>query len=292
MRAITVLVLAAICWLIPVDIDAAVRVRGYTRKDGTYVAPHYRSAPDGNFYNNWSTKGNVNPYTGKAGTRVTPPPGYGRGTYVPDVPRFDYSPTLTTPIAPGTSPSPYRLAAEKRDRERADYWNARGYAFDPTIMSASAMDRKVTDIERAKFWKAKSYDFNPDYMSAASMDRKVQDINRSNHWRERGYDFNADYMSAASMDRKVIDIERAKYWKQRGFDFNAAYLSAASMDREAEKLLRTKRDQIRAPKIVEIKGFGQLEFPSDATDAEIKEVLDQELPRIQKEIAERTKLRK
>jgi hypothetical protein len=23
-------------------------VNGYTRKDGTYVAPHYRSAPDGN----------------------------------------------------------------------------------------------------------------------------------------------------------------------------------------------------------------------------------------------------
>ena len=50
-----------------------VHVRGYVRTDGTYVAPHYRSAPDGNFQNNWSTKGNVNPYTGAAGTKVTPP---------------------------------------------------------------------------------------------------------------------------------------------------------------------------------------------------------------------------
>src|SRR5258706_4915324 len=51
----------------------SVSVRGYTKKDGTYVAPHQRSAPDGNFDNNWSTKGNVNPYTGEEGTRVTPP---------------------------------------------------------------------------------------------------------------------------------------------------------------------------------------------------------------------------
>jgi hypothetical protein len=50
-----------------------VHVKGYHRKDGTYVAPHYRSAPDENFSNNWSTKGNVNPYTGKPGTLVSPP---------------------------------------------------------------------------------------------------------------------------------------------------------------------------------------------------------------------------
>jgi hypothetical protein len=49
--------------------SAQTYVHGYTKKDGTHVAPHYRSNPDGNPYNNWSTKGNVNPYTGQAGTR-------------------------------------------------------------------------------------------------------------------------------------------------------------------------------------------------------------------------------
>lgn len=44
---------------------ASVRVRGYYRKDGTYVQPHYRSNPDSSPYNNWSYPGNVNPYTGK-----------------------------------------------------------------------------------------------------------------------------------------------------------------------------------------------------------------------------------
>jgi hypothetical protein len=49
-------------------VSAQVYVHGYTTKSGTYVAPHYRSAPDNNSYNNWSAAGNVNPYTGRVGT--------------------------------------------------------------------------------------------------------------------------------------------------------------------------------------------------------------------------------
>ncbi|WP_460410358.1 MULTISPECIES: hypothetical protein [unclassified Pseudomonas] len=45
-----------------------VYVSAYTRNDGTYVQGHYRSAPDGDFDNNWSTLGKVNPYTGEPGT--------------------------------------------------------------------------------------------------------------------------------------------------------------------------------------------------------------------------------
>ena len=40
-------------------------VNGYYRKDGTYVRGHYRTAPDGNPYNNYSFPGNYNPNTGK-----------------------------------------------------------------------------------------------------------------------------------------------------------------------------------------------------------------------------------
>ena len=45
-------------------------VRGYTKKNGTYVAPHRQTNPDHTQTNNYSTRGNVNPYTGKAGTRT------------------------------------------------------------------------------------------------------------------------------------------------------------------------------------------------------------------------------
>ena len=47
---------------------ADVYVNGYYRKDGTYVQPHYRSSPNSTPWDNFSTKGNVNPYTGKPGT--------------------------------------------------------------------------------------------------------------------------------------------------------------------------------------------------------------------------------
>jgi hypothetical protein len=53
--------------------NADVYVRGYYRSNDTYVAPHYRSDPDGKFYNNWTTFPNINPYTGMMGTRRTPP---------------------------------------------------------------------------------------------------------------------------------------------------------------------------------------------------------------------------
>ena len=42
-------------------------VNGYTKRDGTYVAPHVRSDPNGTVTDNWSFKGNTNPHTGKEG---------------------------------------------------------------------------------------------------------------------------------------------------------------------------------------------------------------------------------
>ena len=56
-----------------------VHVNAYTKKDGTYVQPHYRTSPDGTKTNNWSHSGNVNPYTGKVGTNTDSSPNY-RGT--------------------------------------------------------------------------------------------------------------------------------------------------------------------------------------------------------------------
>lgn len=68
---------------------AQVHVDGHFRRDGTYVPPHYRSAPDSNPYNNWSTRGNVNPYTGQYGTRDP----------YPSLPSLPY-PTVQPPRVP------------------------------------------------------------------------------------------------------------------------------------------------------------------------------------------------
>lgn len=59
---------------------AQVSVRGYYRSNGTYVQPHQRTVPNYTRNDNYSTIGNTNPYTGKAGT----------------VPRDGYTATRTT----------------------------------------------------------------------------------------------------------------------------------------------------------------------------------------------------
>jgi hypothetical protein len=44
-------------------------VRGYIKPStGRYVAPHYKTTPNKTKFDNFSTKGNVNPFTGKKGT--------------------------------------------------------------------------------------------------------------------------------------------------------------------------------------------------------------------------------
>ena len=44
---------------------SAERVRGYTRRDGTYVQSYERTRADGNPRNNYSYPGNYNPNTGR-----------------------------------------------------------------------------------------------------------------------------------------------------------------------------------------------------------------------------------
>lgn len=46
------------------------RVRSYTKRDGTRVESHRRTTPNTTQRDNWSTKGNVNPDTGKEGTKL------------------------------------------------------------------------------------------------------------------------------------------------------------------------------------------------------------------------------
>ncbi len=75
MKTLTALLLMSIFTVVTIVLvttsvaNADVRVRGYYRRNGTYVQPHYRSNPDGNPYNNWSTYPNINPHTGARGTK-------------------------------------------------------------------------------------------------------------------------------------------------------------------------------------------------------------------------------
>lgn len=43
---------------------------GYTTQSGTYVAPSRATNPNNTQMDNYTTRGNTNPYTGQAGTRT------------------------------------------------------------------------------------------------------------------------------------------------------------------------------------------------------------------------------
>ncbi|MBF0542308.1 MAG: hypothetical protein HQK91_12765 [Nitrospirae bacterium] len=61
-------------------------VNGYIRSDGTYVQGYSRTSPDNTIRNNYSTQGNINPYTEKQGT-VNPnnDKNYPSGVYNPSI---------------------------------------------------------------------------------------------------------------------------------------------------------------------------------------------------------------
>ena len=69
--------------------DKKVHVRGYTRKDGTYVAPYHRTSPDYRLDNNYGSRGNMNPYTGQMGT-IDP--------YIQPQPRLNAQPPYSQPL--------------------------------------------------------------------------------------------------------------------------------------------------------------------------------------------------
>lgn len=65
---ISVLLISSASAVVPSIILAkggTVHVSGYYKKNGTYVAPYVKTAPDGNPFNNYSYPGNYNPNTGE-----------------------------------------------------------------------------------------------------------------------------------------------------------------------------------------------------------------------------------
>lgn len=85
MRKTLAFLTAVLCLSGAGDALAQVRVEGYTRPDGTYVQPHYRTAPNNTPMDNYGTRGNTNPFTGQPGTRdpYATPPAPQRPAYTP-----------------------------------------------------------------------------------------------------------------------------------------------------------------------------------------------------------------
>ena len=67
---IIVILILALSFISTNEVSAkTTKVRGYVKpSSGRYVAPHYKTTPNRTKFDNFSTKGNYNPYTGKKGS--------------------------------------------------------------------------------------------------------------------------------------------------------------------------------------------------------------------------------
>ena len=208
------------------DLFAAVRVRGFTRKDGTYVQPHYRSSPDSSFYNNWSTKGNVNPYTGKSGTKGAPP--------------------LSVPLLSVPSSGSYPTDDSKRFEERKAYWTSLGWdvrkvdadnsiSLDQQLEEAKRMEEIERIEARAAFWKAKSDEdgvrpkesFKVRTRDSFDLGQQLEGgerlKERKTFWISQGMDVSkVEARDSFDLDRQMEEIkrieERNAFWTARGWD--------------------------------------------------------------------------
>lgn len=111
-----VILLLALCGLNAQTNPNHVHVKGYYRSDGTYVSPHFRTAPNSTNRDNFSTIGNINPYTGKP------------GSIQPDnkpMPTYNYSSTYH-----GTTNFNYSGASSSDKKRNHSYNDEVSWAFD------------------------------------------------------------------------------------------------------------------------------------------------------------------
>ena len=124
------IMLGLLIGIVAQSLPAQVSVRGYVRKDGTYVQSHYRSKPESSTLNNWSARGNVNPHTGEIG-RV------GAASSAWLVPQAPLSTTMTTTTLEPLPRAPYENDYQRlirpvvSARSRMEVLTGSGFGFVP-----------------------------------------------------------------------------------------------------------------------------------------------------------------
>lgn len=116
-------------------------VAPHVTKNGTYVQGHYRSNPNGTASDNWSTKGNANPYTGEVGNATaagsglkSSPPSYSN-------PAPAYSSPLPSYSAPPAKAYPSHVAKPNYLTSRSTH----------TQYASRTTDRDRSSAARAAF---------------------------------------------------------------------------------------------------------------------------------------------
>jgi hypothetical protein len=114
-----------------------------------------RSAPDGSFRNNWSTRGNTNPYTGVFGTKATPPSNhyyaspvnyYSKPTYAP---QQAIPPVTLTPKTPSYIPATSMMTVPSPPvipKHTVPYFDRTGWACIPGYVQSGDQCMPVVEV--------------------------------------------------------------------------------------------------------------------------------------------------
>ncbi len=127
-------------------------VKGHFRSNGTYVSPHYTTSPDSSFYNNWSTLGNINPYTGESGTKISPQKYTSQGFQKSNIKHFYLAPT----------PNEIRITTYKSTKQ-----------FAPDVSSQSTVMTIPEDVRSWVIKHAKSMWPNDFKMQAYTIEKQT-----------------------------------------------------------------------------------------------------------------------
>lgn len=103
------LLLSGASWFTPAPAEAgcygSTYVSGYYTARGTYVSGYYRTCPNSTVYDNYSYRGNYNPYSGSYGTRSYD--SYSYSSPSSSYRSYDYSPRSYSYSSPSYSSRGY-----------------------------------------------------------------------------------------------------------------------------------------------------------------------------------------
>jgi hypothetical protein len=250
-----------------------VSVRGYHRRDGTYVAPYKRTAADGDFYNNWSTYGNVNPYTGRPGTKTSPPVGYGQdvwvngyyrkdGSYVrghyrsaPDGdPSNNYSsPGNTNPyiseldnrLSTASAGSSLEEADIRARRNVATRLSQIGHAVDwqnYSYYQLSDMEIRIRLAQRLSQlgvptdWQQHTYYEMSDWEARIRQADRLSQLGLSVSWRDYTYYQMSDWETRIRQAKRLADLGLSADWRQHTYFEMSDWESRMRIAKELERL--------------------------------------------------------
>jgi hypothetical protein len=218
MRSRTIWTFLCLFYICAPPLLADVSVSGYYRKNGTYVAPYHRSSPDGDFSNNWSTRGNINPYTGQEGTKDYPGVGYGSpnydanglGIYQPNT--SDISMTSLYPASVSSQYKPYvpaQYSPMSAGGAMSTNTNFPGTNISERISTAQRLQKAGYNVD----WQRHNLEQMQDLETRIGVSNRLQGLGEEVPWQHKTLPELLDIQSRVEAAKRLEQTGQVVDWK-------------------------------------------------------------------------------